>query len=124
MIKTTVSEVVTYIIKKESRMGLDQSVYNKATNEEVAYWRKNNQLQGWFEKNYGIENCEPLYLTIPMIDKLLEDIDEGLEMTEGFFYGTYLLDAEETAALKTTFRSIQSALRGDPTSKYYYVCSY
>lgn len=49
-------------------MGLDMYLYkdNAQDGEEVMYWRKANQIHGWFERHCGggcIENCEPVSVT-------------------------------------------------------------
>ena len=66
--------------------------------EEIAYWRKHNRLQGWFEnlfykKHDGKEiswdafNCVPLYLSRDDLMKLREDVsNKRLPETEGFFF--------------------------------------
>jgi len=63
--------------------------------EEIAYWRKHPNLQGFMEALYyekggnaGQFNCVPLELTIEDIDNLEMAIMEGgLPETVGFFFG-------------------------------------
>jgi hypothetical protein len=87
-------------------MGLDQYAYiaskadsswNDDTRQDLAYWRKHPNLQGWMEKlfiNKGGEcdtfNGVELELTWDDIDKLEKDIKSGQVSeldTKGFFFG-------------------------------------
>lgn len=89
-------------------MGLDQYAYvaSKAggpyddpTRQDIAYWRKHPNLQGWMEKLYfakgGCCNTEgfngiELELTWDDIDMLEQDIKSGVLAkmnTTGFFFG-------------------------------------
>jgi hypothetical protein len=63
--------------------------------EEIHYWRKHPNLQGWMEELYyekGGEspefNCVNVQLTWEDLEKLEQDIKEGsLPETCGFFFG-------------------------------------
>lgn len=47
-------------------MGLDQEFQLKNKQgqwEEYTHYRKFNELQGWFERNYAIETCKTYCLT-------------------------------------------------------------
>lgn len=88
-------------------MGLDQYAFktkNQITNpviieqsdndEEVFYWRKHPNLQGWMEKLYhdkGGEddfNCVCVQLTSEDIDNLEKAVNgDELPETSGFFFG-------------------------------------
>jgi hypothetical protein len=87
-------------------MGLDQYAYiaSKANTEwddssrqDVSYWRKHPNLQGWMEKlaqekgvQYDTFNGVELELTWEDIDKLEKDIKSGQVSelgTTGFFFG-------------------------------------
>lgn len=87
-------------------MGLDQYAYiaSKAntkwddnSRQEVAYWRKHPNLQGWMEKlaeskqvKYDTFNGVELELTWDDVDKLEKDIKSGVVSnmgTVGFFFG-------------------------------------
>jgi len=89
-------------------MGLDQFAYcidNNGEKEELAYWRKHPNLQGWMENLWeskgrpgltednsgnmlGDFNCIPVELNIDDLDDL-EDAVRGsaLPETAGFFFG-------------------------------------
>ena len=90
-------------------MGLDQFAYcidNNGEKEELAYWRKHPNLQGWMENLWeskgrpgltednsgnmlGDFNCIPVELNIDDLDDL-EDAVRGsaLPETAGFFFGS------------------------------------
>jgi len=94
-------------------MGLDQYAYcidNNGEKEELAYWRKHPNLQGWMENlweskgrpglgeinadgdamvNVGDFNCIPVELNHEDLNALEEDITNGkLPCTTGFFFGS------------------------------------
>jgi hypothetical protein len=89
-------------------MGLDQYAYiaSKANTEwddssrqDVSYWRKHPNLQGWMEKlaerkglQYDSFNGIEVELTWEDIDKLEKDIKSGTVAelgTRGFFFGDF-----------------------------------
>jgi hypothetical protein len=82
------------LTKEKKTMGLDMYAH-KVQKEELAYWRKHNRLQGWFEREYfeahpndSDFNCKDFYLNEELLNKLEEDIKkDSLPKTEGFFYG-------------------------------------
>lgn len=86
-------------------MGLDQFAYcidNNGEKEELAYWRKHPNLQGWMENlwyrngcpnahedNPNEFNCISLELNEENIDDLEKAINSGeLPSTVGFFFGS------------------------------------
>jgi hypothetical protein len=101
-------------------MGLDMSVYkkNRKNNEteEILYWRKANQIHGWFVDMFmdGQDNCQIVYISWGALQDLkdickqvLEDrsrAEELLPTREGFFFGSteyneyYFEDLAETVA--------------------------
>jgi hypothetical protein len=88
-------------------MGLDMYAH-KVQKEELAYWRKHNRLQGWFEQEYfkahpndSDFNCKDFYLNEELLNKLEEDIKkDSLPKTEGFFYGDDSYSWEERDEMK------------------------
>ena len=85
-------------------MGLDQYAFIKVSGTEdtqIAYWRKNNRLQGWMENlhNKKVEagtvdkvdcfNCVDLPLTLEDLDQLEKDVNRhNLPKTTGSFFGS------------------------------------
>lgn len=88
-------------------MGLDQYAYrtfdggsveqvdaDQRDLEEIAYWRKHPNLQGWMENlwrskgNEGEFNCVMLELESEDLDNLFRAVtSKDLPETEGFFFG-------------------------------------
>jgi hypothetical protein len=90
-------------------MGLDQFAYcidNNGDKEELAYWRKHPNLQGWMQNLWenkgrpgltednsgnmlGDFNCIPVELNKEDLDDLEDAIHgSGLPDTVGFFFGS------------------------------------
>ena len=81
-------------------MGLDQYAYkltesDPTEREEIAYWRKHPNLQGWMEQLWrsnggkGEFNCVDVELTLEDLDDLEQSINNaGLPETTGFFFGS------------------------------------
>jgi len=86
-------------------MGLDQyatTITQEGETEEIAYWRKHPNLQGFMENLYfqkggtGEFNNVPLELTLEDISLLEAHIEEDmLPNTQGFFFGESSGDDEE-----------------------------
>ena len=96
-------------------MGLDQYAYatpeGTDSQEELAYWRKHNRLQGWMEglwedkgrPNFddlanpmGDFNCQPVELTLSDLEQLeAEVVNKTLPETGGFFFGDDSFDWED-----------------------------
>ena len=80
-------------------MGLDQSAIRQVAHdpenrEEIAYWRKHPNLQGWMENLWrskggeGMFNCVEVELTLDDLDALEQTLDgKALPETVGFFFG-------------------------------------
>ena len=78
-------------------------------NVELGYWRKANQIHGWFRRNLSDEvgNCNEVFIPHDTLIELYEvcfrtmiDIDNGnieaamerLPPEEGFYFGNYEID--------------------------------
>lgn len=101
-------------------MGLD--MYIEMDGETIAYWRKSNQIHGWFARRFpDLENCKEVPITKEDLLRLTSDIsvcvneiiDIGhaggackahLPTTKGFFFG--LTDYEEWY-VEDLFESLQ-----------------
>ena len=73
--------------------------WHTGNRQELAYWRKHPNLQGWMEQLWRSKNTDPsqdpafngveLELTWEDLDALEEDVNNGrLPSTSGFFFGT------------------------------------
>ena len=85
-------------------MGLDQNAFSvdaKGQKQEITYWRKHPNLQGWMEQLWikkgrpgatdddTVFNCKDVELTIEDIEALEEAVQGSrLPTTEGFFFGS------------------------------------
>lgn len=83
--------------------------------EEVAYWRKANQIRNWFDRKIGVENCEYHTVTRELLVELVQDCNRVLDnhalarrvmpTSEGFFFGCteysewYFEDLERTVEM-------------------------
>jgi hypothetical protein len=112
-------------------MGLDQYVMKRrkdeagtGRDEEVLYLRKENAIQGYFERQYGLDNMEEVLLIEDDVEALLEELKaENLEPTEGFFYGSQDPLTKEwykymTEQWEAVLRKIQNSSE-DETFYYY-----
>lgn len=96
-------------------MGLDMWLYEKEVHE-VAYWRKDNAIHGWFIRNYAnsVDDCSPVNIPREGIIELrnlcltvLEANNEELAFellppTPGFFFGSYEIDQWYWEGIKET----------------------
>lgn len=91
-------------------MGLDMYLTKRRRgsdpeSELVAYWRKANQIHGWFERNVTdgyIENCEMYPVCLESLNCLMNDCrlvlsdhskaSTVLPCEDGFFFGSQVYD--------------------------------
>ena len=75
-------------------MGLDAEIrykprHSKGESHTVAYWRKFNALQGFFEKLLDVQNCEESPCSLEDLETLRQTcLMKTLTPTEGFFFGS------------------------------------
>jgi hypothetical protein len=134
-------------------MGLDQYIQYKTSDinepsKQVAYWRKFNALQNWFEKHHKIDNCGQVKLTADILRALEKDLlfvlcpwqydedinrdmaaEKFLPTTSGFFYGNTRYDDEYFREVERTHDLIVLllfTLENHPPKEgyYYYTCWY
>ena len=115
-------------------MGLDQYAYVSSAEDsrnEIAYWRKHPNLQGWMEQLWESKgrpldgmsdpelfndsfNCIPIELTMEDIEKLEKDIlYGGLPGTSGFFFGETSDDYYKQQDLKFVMDAKQEIIAGN-----------
>lgn len=104
-------------------MGLDQYIEIKDREtgewEEYQYYRKFNELQGWFEDNHNQQNCGVTEMTVDVIDALLEDIsNDKLTITEGFFYGNYKATKEDLDRLSEILLELRDLVEDNEEVRY------
>lgn len=118
--------------------------------ERVGYWRKANQIHGWFVENVqdGVDDCRDYLVTQQKLEALLADIDtvlnakgtpleeevvEGtMPSTSGCFFGSTEIDEwywEELETTKEMITKILAEIQEDATNPsmwadYYYQSSW
>ena len=108
-------------------MGLDMYLEKRKINsedyEEIAYWRKANQIREWFNSHLenGVENCEYVPVSKEDLEQLLEDCKMVLEnhdlaedllpTSSGFFFGSTLYDDWYFKDLKDTVKMLEKILK-------------
>ena len=117
-------------------MGLDANTFATPTHKthdgadiepvELWYGRKENEIQGFFERNYNHENCDDTLITQELLDKLREELESGqLVKTTGFFYGMGASDEAYLRGAVENFISIaEKALADDSLTDVRYWCWY
>jgi MoxR-like ATPase len=105
--------------------------------EEVAYWRKVNEIHAWFVKNVqnGVDDCGDYYVSREELQELLETVSkvlknhklaaELLPTQSGFFFGDTDYDQyyyEDLADTKKMLTEIVA--EGEATGSYYYCSSW
>lgn len=103
--------------------------------EEVAYWRKANQIHNWFVQNVqnGIDECQSSYVSREKLEELLDvckqvEADNDLASTllpssSGFFFGGTEYDEWYFDGIQNTIEILEGVLP-DTTADYYYSSSW
>lgn len=111
--------------------------------EEVAYWRKSNQIHAWFVENVqnGVDECQESYVEVSQLQELLDAIREilgsgqgaerdakALELLPpqaGFFFGGTELDDYYYQDLELTEKKLAEILAEDNSEgEFYYQASW
>jgi hypothetical protein len=104
--------------------------------EEVAYWRKANQIHNWFVQTCqnGVDECQLTYVTRDQLQALLnickkinEDkslAQELLPTQEGFFFGSYEYDNYYFEDIQNTIDMLEPELKQKDDGNYYYQSSW
>lgn len=108
-------------------MGLDMYLTKRkngsdAEHENVAYWRKQNHIHAWFERNVAydeLENCEyypvsfeqlmSLGITCQLVRANPASAPRLLPREDGFFFGSQEYDDDYFASLDETIEIVQHA---------------
>ena len=85
---------ITYDKNKKMRIRKSETVEGfkkKATEMEIAYWRKHPNLHGYIVQafNEGKDDCRPIELTPKDLNQIADAIEKNeLPYTEGCFFGS------------------------------------
>jgi hypothetical protein len=119
-------------------MGLDMYLSRRenGSTEEVAYWRKANQIHAWFVTNVqnGVDECEPAPVSKEQIAGLLATVREVmadhskaaelLPSRAGFFFGNTDYDAYYFQDLEDTERMLAPLVEGESPAEFEYQSSW
>ena len=111
--------------------------------ENVAYWRKANEIHNWFVSNVqdGVDDCKRYYLSVETLKTLLglcydvkeclekEDYDKAEELLptcDGFFFGDYGVEDEwYSENIQHTIKSLERIIKTQKEGMWdsFYYCS-
>lgn len=109
---------------------------------EVGYWRKANQIHGWFVENVmkGNDDCSRTYVSWNNLNELHDlcvdvlnaidnkdwtKVNQLLPPTEGFFFGDYDVTNEwYKQDIEYTVDMLSKILKEDKGYSYYYTASW
>jgi hypothetical protein len=104
--------------------------------EEVAYWRKANQIHNWFVQNVqnGIDECQSSYVSREQLEELLDvckqvEADNELAGTllpsaSGFFFGGTEYDEWYFKDVTDTIQYLTEALEDEEADEFEYYASW
>lgn len=99
---------------------------------DVMYWRKANAIHGWFVNHCqgGEDDCREYYVLreqLVELRNLCQDVlngKDGLEPTQGFFFGSYEKDEWYYKDLQETIDGIDKVLELPDCYDFYYRSSW
>ena len=135
-----------YLTEKYYVWDVDKTYPEKMIAENIGYWRKANQVHGWFVENIqdGVDDCRihtectesALKDLLLLCNVILEASEEGvckislaeklLPVCEGFFFGSYEYDQYYLESIRNTVDIIKNALETTDfeTQAIYYLSSW
>lgn len=109
-------------------------------NIPVGYWRKANQIHGYFVQVWGngIDECQPIHVPRAGLEDLLNickviienkddpefDIMSTLPPTPGFFFGSYDIDDWYFEDIQNTIEIIERSLADQEQTSFIYQASW
>ncbi len=134
-------ELHEFTIKKggKVRKDIDKKKISSIV-EEVAYWRKANQIHRWFVENVqeGVDDCKEYYVSFEQLEKLVTICETVLAAKndtlsasllppqQGFFFGSYEFDDWYYENVSNTIDQLKECIINatvDNGSKDYYYSS-
>lgn len=102
--------------------------------QEVAYWRKANQIHAWFVDNVqgGVDECEQFPVTRPQLETLRQLCMEALDTKNpkllaprsGFFFGGTEIDDWYWDDLRDTIDQLDKVLEMPANLEFFYQSSW
>ena len=123
------------ILKNGKPLGIDSSKIT-SVEEEVAYWRKANQIHAWFVENVqnGVDECQESYVSREQLRALVKACKEVVASPElashtlptkgGFFFGSTEYDGWYMEDCQNTIDMLESSLNDGLDGEYYYQASW
>ena len=115
-----INEQFTTLVKNAGLEDVATSHYGVEIGVTCAYWRKCNQIHGWFVENVqrGEDNCGEYYVSTTKLQELLDLVNTALTKRdpsllpprEGFFFGGYDIDEYYWNDLKYTKAQLERVL--------------
>lgn len=122
-----------YLTAKAEVAG-DSTLPANGQEREVAYWRKANQIHGWFVDNIqgGVDECEQFPVSRPQLETLRQICMEALDTKnpkliapkEGFFFGGTEVDEWYWSNLRDTVDQLDKVLDMPSVYNFYYQSSW
>ena len=115
---------------------LDDGLPHAYLEVAVGYWRKSNQVHGWFVNNVqgGVDECQESYVSRDQLKELKESCNQVLEapalaaeimpVSSGFFFGSDEYDEWYFEDLKETVKIIDRVLKMPEEWDFYYQASW
>ena len=131
-----INEQYTTLVKNAGLENVATSHYGVEIGVTCAYWRKCNQIHGWFVENVqrGEDNCGEYYVSTNKLQELLDLVNTALKTrdpnllppTPGFFFGSYDIDEYYWNDLKYTKAELERVLSLPELSElsFYYSSSW
>jgi hypothetical protein len=104
--------------------------------EEVAYWRKANQIHNWFVQNVqkGIDECQTSFVSREQLEELLDVCNKVIEdnslaptllpSTSGFFFGGTEYDEWYFQDVTNTIKYLTEILEDENGDEFEYYASW
>ena len=115
-----INEQFTTLVKNAGLENVATDHYGVEVGVTCAYWRKCNQVHGWFVNNVqrGEDDCGEYYVSTNKLQELLDTVNTALKTrdpnllppTQGFFFGGYDIDEYYWNDLKYTKAQLERVL--------------
>ena len=122
-----------YLTAKAQQAG-DSTLSGVGGEQDVAYWRKANQIHNWFVENVqgGIDECHKSPVTRAQLKTLRRLCMEALDTKnpkllapkDGFFFGSTEIDDWYWNCIRNTIEQLDRALKMPANLEFFYQSSW